>query len=331
LITNEPPGSAHQNDEPPSLDDFRQWWRERVAYPPARQTEIVEAEWLSRFTIHRRMVNRLRQGRVLLAGDAAHIHSPAGAQGMNNGIQDAINLGWKLALVVQGRAQATLLDSYNEERLPVAQQVLQATHLFTRFAMVRQPQLLALRNRMLAIFGNIAAIQQPVANLAAELHVNYRRTPLARSGTQSLMPRVQAWNPLRQHPAPGDRAPDLELAGAEPRRLYAYLRHQAHSLLIFPGANPTVLTLQQIFALLGALRPHYAGLVQPTIVMPAPLAPYLSLHQDFVLPDPQGRIHARYSGGEPGLCLIRPDRYIAFQSRPLDVEGLLSYLARLFD
>ncbi len=80
LIMNEPPGSAKQRLEP-ALAEVRRWWRERASYPPAQAVEIAHPTWLSRFTIHRRIVPTMRQGRVLLAGDAAHIHSPAGAQG----------------------------------------------------------------------------------------------------------------------------------------------------------------------------------------------------------------------------------------------------------
>jgi 2-polyprenyl-6-methoxyphenol hydroxylase-like FAD-dependent oxidoreductase len=86
-----------------------------------------ECSWFSTYRIHHRAAERFRDGRCFLLGDAAHVHSPMGAQGMNTGLQDAYNLAWKLALVVKGRAQAALLDTYEEERIPVARRLLRTT------------------------------------------------------------------------------------------------------------------------------------------------------------------------------------------------------------
>src|SRR5258708_21870925 len=91
-----------------------------------------DPRWMSRFHSEERQAPRYRDGRVLLAGDAAHIHSPAGGQGMNTGIQDAANLGWKLAATVQGWAQPGLLDTYQTERHPVGRQVLRTSHPLLR-------------------------------------------------------------------------------------------------------------------------------------------------------------------------------------------------------
>ncbi|HET6837502.1 MAG TPA: FAD-dependent monooxygenase, partial [Gemmatimonadales bacterium] len=88
---------------------------------------LRSCSWFSTYRIHHRRAQRFREGRCFLLGDAAHIHSPVGAQGMNTGLQDAYNLGWKLALVVSGRADARLLDSYEDERIPVAEALLNTT------------------------------------------------------------------------------------------------------------------------------------------------------------------------------------------------------------
>src|SRR5262245_29081092 len=88
---------------------------------------IRSCNWFSTYRIHHRRAVRFRDRRCFLLGDAAHIHSPVGAQGMNTGLQDAYNLAWKLALVTQGRADATLLESYEAERLPVARRLLETT------------------------------------------------------------------------------------------------------------------------------------------------------------------------------------------------------------
>ncbi|WP_405715723.1 MULTISPECIES: FAD-dependent monooxygenase [unclassified Streptomyces] len=109
---------------PPSLESFRRLFAKHTRLPAAR---LSQAALLSTYRVNERMADRYRVGRVLLAGDAAHVHSVAGGLGMNTGIQDAYNLGWKLARVVEGRSDARLLDTYEEERLPVAAWTLDIT------------------------------------------------------------------------------------------------------------------------------------------------------------------------------------------------------------
>ncbi|MEU6145017.1 FAD-dependent oxidoreductase [Streptomyces sp. NPDC047081] len=109
-----------------------------------------DAEWLARFKIHQRIADSYRTGRVLLAGDAAHLHSPLGGQGLNLGIQDAVNLGWKLAAAVQGWAPAGLLDSYETERRPQAQRILRATDRATALATSPSGAVTAARRVVLA-------------------------------------------------------------------------------------------------------------------------------------------------------------------------------------
>ncbi|CAM5265595.1 Monooxygenase OS=Streptomyces tendae OX=1932 GN=GUR47_23705 PE=4 SV=1 [Streptomyces tendae] len=118
-----PAAEVGDRAEPPTLDDFRQQLR-AVA---GTDFGVHSPRWLSRFGDATRLAERYRVGRVLLAGDAAHIHPPTGGQGLNLGVQDAFNLGWKLAAQVRGRAPATLLDTYEAERRPVAADVLDNT------------------------------------------------------------------------------------------------------------------------------------------------------------------------------------------------------------
>jgi 2-polyprenyl-6-methoxyphenol hydroxylase-like FAD-dependent oxidoreductase len=111
-----------------STDAASQEWLRRVADERAAgRIRIHDLLWLTCFEIHHAQVPQYRVGRVFLAGDAAHIHSPAGGQGMNTGIQDAFNLGWKLAAAYRGTASETLIDSYHAERHPVAARVIEST------------------------------------------------------------------------------------------------------------------------------------------------------------------------------------------------------------
>lgn len=118
-----PAGDVSDRSEPPTLQDFQQQLRAIAG----TDFGVHSPRWLSRFGDATRLVERYRVGRVLLAGDAAHIHPPAGGQGLNLGFQDAFNLGWKLAAEIRGWAPSTLLDSYQAERHPVAAAVLDNT------------------------------------------------------------------------------------------------------------------------------------------------------------------------------------------------------------
>src|SRR5262249_40865413 len=114
--------------EAPSLDLVRAVLAQRG---PAG-IEALSMRWSSYFRIHHRQVARLRAGRMFIAGDAAHIHSPFGGQGMNTGLQDVWNLVWKLDLALRGRGNEQLLDSYTAERRPVIKQVIGTTHFITK-------------------------------------------------------------------------------------------------------------------------------------------------------------------------------------------------------
>ncbi len=125
------------------------------------------------------MVDRYRSGRVFVAGDAAHVHSPAGGQGMNMGIQDAYNLGWKLALVLRGRADDHLLDTYEQERLPVARSVLQGTDVGYTVMFSANPVMTVIRERIVAPLLRMPLVQRAVIGAGDQLDVSYRDSPLS--------------------------------------------------------------------------------------------------------------------------------------------------------
>jgi len=162
--------------------------------------------WYSTYRIHHRRAARFRSGRCFLLGDAAHIHSPVGAQGMNTGLQDAYNLAWKLALVVSGRAGAALLDSYEAERLPVATALLRTTD--RAFSLIVSDGWLAgqLRTRVLAkamaLLMRFRRVQHLAFRTISQTGIRYRRSPL--SETQAGLP--------ADAPRAGDRFPWLRLA-----------------------------------------------------------------------------------------------------------------------
>lgn len=173
------------------------------------------APWTSVFRINRRLAPDYRRGRVLVAGDAAHIHSPMGGQGMNTGMGDAENLAWKLALVVAGRAATGLLDSYTAERRPLARVVLASTSTNTNVMVGTRGWQRLLRDRVLAPLLNLPGVQARATQGASQLWVSYRNGPLG-----SRRPEAS--------PRPGDRVPDRPARHSDgtPTRLHDELgRH----------------------------------------------------------------------------------------------------------
>ncbi|MFB7934803.1 FAD-dependent monooxygenase [Streptomyces sp. NPDC056039] len=170
-----------------------------------------DPRWLSRFQTDERQVPRYRLGRVLLAGDAAHVHSPAGGQGMNTGLQDAANLAWRLAAVVRGWAPEELLDGYQAERHPIGREVIRDSGRMMRLALIHSPVLSTAMNLLSRAAAAIPPVADRLVAKATGLAISYP----APSGT---------------HPGTGRRAPDLELAPSagpgtsSPKRLYEALR-----------------------------------------------------------------------------------------------------------
>jgi 3-(3-hydroxy-phenyl)propionate hydroxylase len=204
--------TEHTND--PTLQELR---KELIA---AYGTDfgVHSPTWISRFTDMSRQAAAYRQGRVLLAGDAAHVHPPQGGQGLNTGVQDAVNLGWKLAQVVKGSSPASLLDTYHAERYPVAARVLKNT--MAQVALTRPgDRHQALRDTM----TELLAMDEPrkrIAGMLSGLDIHYDL------GTG--------------HPQLGRRMPDLDVVTADgPQRVFPWLHH-ARPLLLNLGASGTL-------------------------------------------------------------------------------------------
>ena len=176
----------------PSLDECRALAARRIHHP----VKFEDLTWSSHFHLNSRMVEQLRVGRVFLAGDAAHVHSPAGAQGMNTGIQEAFNLGWKLARVMKGHAPDRLLDSYHLERHPIERDVLRQTSFVTHMAEAGHGPLKLLRERVMPALAALGPLRDAARLTVSELAIQYRRSPLT-------LERV-----LDGGPRAGERAPD---------------------------------------------------------------------------------------------------------------------------
>ncbi|MFD5200917.1 FAD-dependent monooxygenase [Streptomyces sp. NPDC058375] len=202
----------------PTTDGFRRLLARHTALPGRA---LTRAELLSTYRVNVRMADRFRAGRVLLAGDAAHVHAIAGGLGMNTGIHDAFNLGWKLGLVLAGHAGAELLDTYEEERLPVAARTLDLTseRLRATLEAIRRPG-----------GGLDAAITPDTTGLG----VGYRWSSLAPAPVEAPQAGDRAPDGGGPAPLPGDRAPDAPCADAA-----TGARTRLHR--VFAGPRTTVL------------------------------------------------------------------------------------------
>jgi 2-polyprenyl-6-methoxyphenol hydroxylase-like FAD-dependent oxidoreductase len=189
------PFAGSRVGQAPTLDEIQELTDQRAPRP----VTVSDPTWLANFRCHRRSASGCRRGRVLLAGDAVHIHSPAGGQGVNTGMADAHNLGWKLALVASGRAPDALLDSYGTERRPVAEQVVKLTHALVHYGSMSHPVKRRVRDIVVPALGRSEVLQRRAARRMSQVSVAYPPGPLTRRDRG------------RGAPKAGQRIPDLQV------------------------------------------------------------------------------------------------------------------------
>ncbi len=277
----------------PTLDRIHELMHQ---HGPA-ELSLRDPRWLSAFRIQRRMADRLRLGRCLLAGDAAHVHSPFGGQGMNTGIQDATNLGWKLAAVAAGTAGEDLLDSYEVERHQVAERVLADTHRQTRaFLDVSGPRAVV-RDLAVRTMSAAGVLDRRIGTSLAGYFDSYRTSPLAHRRDRGPTPQ------------PGDHVPDVPLDGpGTTGTVHGLLAPDQLTLLLLAdpartGDDPALATL--------AKRVEQDGRVA---VRTATNGPELAA----ALGAPHG-----------AALLVRPDGYLVCRTRLRSAEHLLEHAALL--
>lgn len=331
-------GDLDLNEEP---EINRDWLNAALHKRTQRWLNIQAIGWTSRFRVHTRMAERYRIGRVFLAGDAAHIHSPVGGQGMNTSIQDAHNLAWKLALVCQEAAQPDLLDSYEAERRPIARAVLADTDLQTQVAIWRNAHGQHALMRLVGLGTKLSPIRRRFVASELEIAVHYRKSPAVAEYRGTLLgkslfhnPESEAASLLDMHrfanaPHAGDRAPDVLLSDG--RTLFELLgRTTSHVLLLFDGTSPTAAGYDNLIEIAKQVRKRWRNQIQVYGVVLAPTAPRKETEPGSVLLDPEKHLHTRYGAVAECLYLIRPDGYIGFRSQPADQEVLLNYLNSIF-
>lgn len=303
IIGMSPGGTVPQAAQAPSLADVQ---AVTDAFTGGA-LRLRDPAWLSRFQVQHRQARHYRAGRVFLAGDAAHVHSPAGAQGMNTGIQDSWNLGWKLVLTLQGTADRAILDSYEQERWPVGRSVLWMSDRPFRIGTSQAPLARAARALALPMLAPLMARWRMIAELGfraiAELDIGYHDSAIVKEGE----PR------LHRGPKAGDRLPDVRVKrNGRDCWLHEALRPLGFHLLLL---GPDSLWSD---GQLAAVRDRYHEL--------------LTLHDvrrvatPDVLHDAHGEAFEQLGVQDVAQYLVRPDGHVAFRSGGADLAGLQRYL-----
>ena len=290
-----------------SLDLVRRLMIERTG---ASGIEIHNPTWISEFKIHCRLVDRYRRGRVFMAGDAAHIHSPTGGQGIVTGIQDALNLAWKLGRVLRG-APESLLDTYEEERRPKAAEVLKETDRTTGLLLAPNPITKLIRDSIVLPVMRSEFVQRKLFAKLAQLHVNYRGNTLSRHQESISMPTV-----LKA----GDRAPDVAFRQRDKNiTLFELLRpFRPVALARYPESSPV-----QIDRLKTRLR---TAEIDMYVISEKESE---SASDPDCLIDIYGDFARLYGIKSEFFCLIRPDDHIGLFQSPIDHDAILEYVARI--
>ncbi|MBB5872847.1 2-polyprenyl-6-methoxyphenol hydroxylase-like FAD-dependent oxidoreductase/heme-degrading monooxygenase HmoA [Allocatelliglobosispora scoriae] len=295
-----PPGFCKEYT-PPGIADI-QAVLDRLA--PAGTT-ASNLRWSSIFRIKHGIVDRYRVGRVFVAGDAAHLHPPAGGQGMNTGIQDGWNLGWKLALAVRGLAAPGLLDTYEAERRPAGKSIVDRA---VRVAFTDEIDMDDEREQFLTDM---------------QMNLSYAGSPVVGEAVEEPLDGVR----------PGDRAPDVttlrRFGVGHPVRLFDLTRGTAHTLLVYADATvgeEEMIRFEKLAANIRAEDPDLINiylLASPDAIVPS--------RSDLpVLRDDGDAFRAAYGLRGSGAYLIRPDGHVGFRSAPISAAAIDAHLCQIF-
>ncbi|KAG1799865.1 FAD binding domain-containing protein [Suillus plorans] len=279
-------------------------------------TEITfnKLVWVSEFRANIRMVNTFSEGRVFVAGDAAHVHSPTGGQGLNSSIQDAFNLGWKLALVEKGLTDKSLLETYNAERLPVISEMLEMTTTILNQAL-KTDSMTAARTPILFMLG-----------------INCRFSNIVLDEFAIPGKPINAYGVLdEEHLEAGDRAPDapnlVQVGGGESdvKTLFSLYRPWYHTVLVFAPSHA------EATPILGALEVYDTSVVRSAVVLPSSASvTSVASPADLVFVDQEGHGYSAYlvEVGQTRVFVIRPDGVIGAIVH--GTEGVKKYFSGIF-
>ncbi len=329
-------GPSHNPNDPLTLDEMQTLVKSRCP----GDIRLRDPNWLTWFNISRRSASQYRNGRVFIAGDAAHIHSPFMGQGMNTGMQDALNLAWKLELVEKGVAKPELLDTYQSERHPVGQMLLRSTDAVTKVVNIRNHIAQNVRNRLMPILASHDVVKQRAWRTLSMLGINYRNSSIVAEHRENLkrsfshpISEMHAWFDFGHGPTPGDRAPDgvlTALNSTEGSHLFELFHNTKHNLLLFQGLQDASESIDSINKVVDAIKSEYGDWIRCNVVL-SNKEDSSKIHKvDSILVDGDASLHHRYGAAHSCLYLVRPDEYVAYRSQPIELSELTHYLQKIF-
>lgn len=278
--------------------------------------KLADPRWITRFHSPSRQVPSNRIGRVFFAGDSAHSHSPAGGQGMNTGMQDAVNIAWKLAMVLRAEAPEDLLNTVNAERHVIGAYVQHQTDRMLKSFLLRNTVLRALRDFMLSGAVKVPCVENKLAGTLSGLGVDYSFTEQSRRDRKRGLAKhaVQA----------GDRVPDPVLWGAnQPNsRLYELLRRSAYGFLVFATATALGADRDILARLLHAVEEQYGSVVSPFVVIDEGVPDIIGLEAPIFI-DVRGDFERKFGAKHGSVFLTRPDGFVAFRRQGFEVGPIL--------
>jgi 2-polyprenyl-6-methoxyphenol hydroxylase-like FAD-dependent oxidoreductase len=277
-----------------TFEDIKAHFSEKLTIP----VTISDPNWISVYHSHHRCVKEFRLGRCFLGGDAAHIHSPVGAQGMNTGLQDAYNLAWKLSFVLQKKADPSLLDTYNEERLPFAKRLVETTDRVFSLVVSENP-FKSVFTKYLAPLIMQAFVKKSFSRkfmflTISQIGISYEHGSLSQDASYGKFP--------KSAPKPGDRLPYVLFPNEknETKNIQEYVTSTMMELFVFDEDT----------SLLTSIIEKYKDIIRVTVLKR------------------NNKLFETFGITSNGLYLVRPDMYIAYRSQGVDIENFEAYLRR---
>ncbi len=302
----------------------------QVGAPPAKVEEILSSQL---YAVFPRIAQQFQKGRVFLVGDAAHVHHPVGGHGMNSGLQDAVNLAWKIACVTHGLADEALLDTYHVERREACEEAVRLASRMHRLGMLEGSLGAGLRDRLVPLLANTEFFQERARNSLEVLDITYPHSPLSRQ-----LRRRETLSPFNTHSrhllAAGVRLPDVPVTAAVSGgaiNLHRLLSDSALTALVFLHSTETEHLLGQVDAILHLASETQDDLLKAYVISgrrpPPSLTPWIE--QTYL--DVRHQVHRLcQSLHRPTLIVARTDGYAGLVAAPPSPEALEDYLAAYF-
>ncbi len=282
--------------------------KEMVAERAYGNFTIESVSWISPFWIHGRLVNEMQLNSIFILGDAAHLHSPAGGQGMNTGIQDAYNLAWKLALVIKHKAKPGLLKSFQSERYSVIKNIVDKTNSLTNSVLFDKHFFHELRTFSKTLLKK--GQTEKMADELTQLSITYKNSPIIDYDLK----------PPKHSPKQGERAPNIKMNHS--KTLYDYFSDNQHTILIFIGKGKNI--TENLIKIRENLLMKFSDIAKIIFISNE------NAEEENVIADKNYHVHDAYHITNTAIYIIRPDNYISYFSEELNVKNIEMFFKKVY-